>query len=161
MCVALFSSFISFREGSGDVSQPTRSHPAARSCRTRLASGFIVARDRTSPVGGLSESSSPTRHHDPLSFTDFRLHIPSVEITTFRVDPQTPAAGKSLEDLHLRRNFEVTLLAIQRGSGVVPNPGRDTTLMPGDTVILLGAPDKMCAAATLFRRGESPGCEDT
>ena len=95
---------------------------------------------------------------DPLSFADFKVHIPSVDITSLRVDEDAPAVGRSLADLRLRKHHEVTLLAIQRGRDAITNPGGDTAIQAGDVLVLLGAAEKICLAAELFRTAAPPEC---
>jgi K+/H+ antiporter YhaU regulatory subunit KhtT len=58
--------------------------------------------------------------------------------------------GRSLAAVALRRKHGVTLLAIRKDGEVIPNPGGDAALRAGDMLVLLGEPDDLAEAASLF-----------
>lgn len=80
-----------------------------------------------------------------------RPTLSNIEISTLRVGDQSPAAGKSLGQIELRKKWGVTVLAIRRAAQLLSNPDGETPLLANDEVIVLGPPDKVVAAAGLFR----------
>ncbi len=84
------------------------------------------------------------------TLADLTIDIPDIEISTFRVVPGSPVCGKSLGEMALRKQHGVTVVAIERGGQILPNPGADTTLEAQDRAIVLGTPEKIAAATSLF-----------
>jgi CPA2 family monovalent cation:H+ antiporter-2 len=87
---------------------------------------------------------------DSLSLSDLNLHLSDIEISTLRVDEESPVHGRSLAELELRKEHGVSILAIRRGEKVLSNPDADAQLLGHDVVVVLGAPDKIAAAMALF-----------
>lgn len=57
----------------------------------------------------------------------------------FRLDAGSPAAGKSLLEIDLRRETGVSLLAVARNGVSYPNPKADFRLEAGDDLVLMGS----------------------
>lgn len=55
------------------------------------------------------------------------------------VDDDSPLAGKTLAESDVRDRAGVSIIAVQRGDETIANPGGDTRIEAGDTVIVLGA----------------------
>ncbi len=89
----------------------------------------------------------------PAGFLRQELH--EVQITTFRLTQQAPAAGRSLAQLQLRQRYGVTVLAIRRDGQVLPNPDPHLELQAGDLLITMGTPEVLAKAAGLFT-GQEP-----
>jgi trk system potassium uptake protein TrkA len=51
--------------------------------------------------------------------------------------------GKSLLELNIRKNYNVSIIAIKRGDDFNVNPSADDTLKGGDVVIVIGSEDNM------------------
>jgi CPA2 family monovalent cation:H+ antiporter-2 len=78
------------------------------------------------------------------------------------VRPDAPVAGKTLEELRLRRDYGLSVLAVRRGTHTRANPAGDFTLEAGDRLVMIGESDKFAAAAHLFRAsGESGESEES
>jgi len=58
---------------------------------------------------------------------------------TFLLTENSPAIGKSLEEIELRSRTGVTVIAIVRGGESIYNPGPDFLLGSGDILVLLGS----------------------
>ncbi len=86
----------------------------------------------------------------PMSVSEVKLHLPDVEISTFRVDEKSAVVGKSLARIDLRKKYGVTLLALRRDSQVVSNPGGAIKLGADDILFVLGAPDRIAQVTNLF-----------
>jgi len=87
---------------------------------------------------------------ESISFSDLKLHLPEVEISTFRVGKDSPLAGKTLAQIDLRRRYGITLLVIHRNSQIISTPGGDVKLYEGDILIVIGSPEKIADVVDLF-----------
>lgn len=67
------------------------------------------------------------------------------------VRPGAPAAGKTLQDLALRRTHELTVIAVRRGTRTIASPAGDFVVEPNDRLIMIGSAEKFAACADLFR----------
>lgn len=85
------------------------------------------------------------------SLEDLELHLPDIEINTLRIAETSPAAGKTLAELELRKKYGVTLLAIRRDSQTLTNPGANASIFPGDVLIFLGSLEDMKQAEEFLR----------
>jgi CPA2 family monovalent cation:H+ antiporter-2 len=87
----------------------------------------------------------------PIFFPEIQQHLADLEVETFRVAAEAPAAGRTLAELHLREQVGITVLAIQRDGETLTNPSGGTSIQAGDLVITLGKPTQFAEAAPLFR----------
>ena len=62
-----------------------------------------------------------------------------------------PVAGKTLEELALRRLHNLTVLAVRRDGRTVGNPAGDFRVATGDRLVLVGPATQFAACADLFR----------
>ncbi len=88
-----------------------------------------------------AEMSSPT-------FNELRHHVRLAEL---EIAPGAPAAGKTLRELDLRRATGATVLAIRRGPEVQSNPSAETTLAPGDRLVVMADGECEARARELLR----------
>ncbi|ROQ92073.1 cation:proton antiporter [Desulfosoma caldarium] len=79
----------------------------------------------------------------PLSWCDIAAALPGVEIRAFRVSPESSVAGKTIGALGLRKNMGVTVLALGRHGVLVPNPGPEEVMKPGDQAVLMGTSEQL------------------
>lgn len=61
------------------------------------------------------------------------------------------AAHKTLRELHLRKEHNLTVLAVRRGQETVGNPSGDFQLEPGDRLVMVGDADQFVKCAYIFR----------
>jgi K+/H+ antiporter YhaU regulatory subunit KhtT len=73
-------------------------------------------------------------------------------VDNIQVQPEDPAAGKTLRELDIRKNTGATVIAIARNGEAITNPGPDFTLQPDDIVVLLGAHRNLDEAVGLLTR---------
>jgi len=67
------------------------------------------------------------------------------------------AEGKSLEELELRKQFGITVLAVRRDGKTIANPAGSFSVKAGDRLVLMGTADHFAESADLFRPSqESP-----
>jgi TrkA domain protein len=64
------------------------------------------------------------------------------------VDGDSAVAGRTLAEANVRQETGVSVIAIQRGEETIANPGAETTIRAGDTLVALG-PREGCRS---FRR---------
>lgn len=67
----------------------------------------------------------------------------------------SPVVAKTLGDLNLRGESGATVIAVVRDGQTKISPGANYSLAEGDTVILLGTPQKLERAMAIFRPGEA------
>ena len=62
-----------------------------------------------------------------------------------------PVAGKTLEELALRRKYGLTALAVRRDGKTMGSPAGDFRVQPGDRLVLVGTAERFASCAGLFR----------
>lgn len=67
------------------------------------------------------------------------------------------AAGKSLAELELRRQFGCSVAGVDRHGFAIPNPQPDLVLYPGDKLLVLATPAQAEAARRFITRARPPG----
>ena len=67
----------------------------------------------------------------------------------------SPANGKTLRELDLRKNSGATVIAIARDGEAVANPGPDFTLQPEDIIVLLGGHADLDRAIALLTKKQA------
>lgn len=85
------------------------------------------------------------------SFSDFKLHLPNLQIRTMRVAPKSDICCKTLGQLELRKKFGVSVLAIRRNGEMISSPHGETEVREGDLVVMVGTPEKMASVASMFQ----------
>jgi CPA2 family monovalent cation:H+ antiporter-2 len=68
----------------------------------------------------------------------------------FRLEAESPAIGRSLRDLDLRRHSGASVIAVVRGESSIPNPAPELQLEHGDTLVLVGSHEEVDRAMTLL-----------
>ena len=122
----------------------------------RILMKYLLPRDQIETL--LSEARSDGYgmfrglQPDPLSFSNLKAPLPEIEISTYKVQDKAEIIGKSIGEIDLRARYGVTLLAIKRDVQTLANPGKDTLIMAGDMLFILGAPVDMSSIGTLFQR---------
>ena len=68
----------------------------------------------------------------------------------FRVEPASAAAGRTLKNLHLRRETGASVIAVVRGDTTHSNPSAELVLEPGDDLVLVGSHEQVDKAFMLL-----------
>jgi CPA2 family monovalent cation:H+ antiporter-2 len=76
------------------------------------------------------------------------------ELETMEVPPGSAMIGRTLREIPLRRQTGASIVAIERASQRLINPGPDEVLRAGDRVLLLGQTDQLPAACELLAAAE-------
>jgi CPA2 family monovalent cation:H+ antiporter-2 len=79
------------------------------------------------------------------------VQIPDSEVATVRVGQESFLVGRTLQEVGLRAEYGVTLLAVQRRGDTVPNPGAGFSFKPGDILIIFGSQSALADAGALAR----------
>jgi CPA2 family monovalent cation:H+ antiporter-2 len=92
----------------------------------------------------------------PGSLDEMTAFVPDkslagLHVTVFTVDTASPLAGRSLMDVHLRREHDLTVAAARRGDEFVPNPDGPFVLAAGDRLYVMGTAEALKKGAGLFR----------
>lgn len=66
------------------------------------------------------------------------------------------AAGKTLAELKLRNEYEITVLTVQRGDKNTGNPDGAFQLKAGDRLVMVGLASRFANAAVIFREEQPP-----
>ena len=88
---------------------------------------------------------------EAASFSDLKLQLPDVEISSLRIGLRSSIAGKSLSQIELRKRYGITVLAISRDSKILSNPDGDAKLFANDTLFVLDPPEKIAVVTGLCR----------
>jgi CPA2 family monovalent cation:H+ antiporter-2 len=88
------------------------------------------------------------------SICELSLDFSDVEIKSIRVEKQSEAAGKTLGDLNLRKNYGVNILAISRNHRLMYELGAETELSPDDILLLISPPEQLEEIREFFENGE-------
>ncbi len=76
--------------------------------------------------------------------------LADVEVDTCRIDPDSPAAGKTLTQIAIRPRTGASVIALTRNGTTESNPSQKATLEAGDIVVLLGTRDQIRRAISLL-----------
>ncbi|MEE8403431.1 MAG: cation:proton antiporter [Candidatus Hydrothermarchaeaceae archaeon] len=121
----------------------------------RVLSKYLIPRDAIEKLVGEVRSDGyemfRSLSKEPVSFSDLRLRIPDVEISTLRIDEKSPLVGTSLGQTELRKKYGVTVLAVRRNSQTFPNPDIGMQFYAGDVLFVLGSPEKIAGVTGLFQ----------
>lgn len=114
---------------------------------TRVLRKYLVPREeieqftREIRSGGYEMLRSPNLPSSSLQ--DLKSSLPGMDISAFKVLSQSPIVGNTLAELDLRQKYKITLLAIQKGDQLLPNPDSNIRFEAGDVIIILGSPDNI------------------
>ena len=125
---------------------------------TRVLGKYLIPRDEiekfTAEVRADGYEMLRSLSKEPASFSDLKINLPDVEISTFRVSPESPLVGRSLSQVELRKRYGVTLLAIRRNSQTLSDIGGETTFCANDILVVLGSPNRIAAITGIFHDSE-------
>jgi CPA2 family monovalent cation:H+ antiporter-2 len=84
------------------------------------------------------------------SVADLDVILSGMEVRCIRVGNGSSAVGRSLSQINLRKDYGITILAIRRGGETIVLPDGDDCFQAGDDVVLLGLPELLVFADTIF-----------
>jgi len=83
----------------------------------------------------------PPSVHGVLS--EIALRLPGVEVQTFEVVVGSPVTGKNLRELEVRTRYGVSIIAVERGDDIIPNPDGAFRIGSGDHLVVIGKPGQL------------------
>lgn len=92
--------------------------------------------------------AAPIAKLDPARIADY---LPGLGVAMHRVAAGSPAAGRSVGQLMLRKSTGCTLIAVRRGPSNLPAVELDSVLLADDVVVVLGPEHRLADAAAAFR----------
>ncbi|MDY7031413.1 MAG: cation:proton antiporter [Thermodesulfobacteriota bacterium] len=94
------------------------------------------------------------------SFSDLKQYMHDVDISTIRISEESQLIGKTLAQTELRSRCGVSVVAIQRDSQILSNPGADVIIRLGDVLFVLGSfeniSEAFCMLSHPSERSEGP-----
>ncbi|MGI9077164.1 MAG: cation:proton antiporter [Gemmatimonadaceae bacterium] len=79
-------------------------------------------------------------------------YVSGLAVEVYRAERGSELEGKTLGESGIRERGGATVVAIQREDGdVIANPSVSDAIRPGDSVVLLGRPEQLAAASSLFK----------
>lgn len=85
-----------------------------------------------------------------VQVSELNSALDTASTDTIRLDPGSPAIGKTLGELDLRGETGATVIAVVRDGTSKVSPGANYALAEGDTVVLVGTPKKLRRALDLI-----------
>lgn len=101
--------------------------------------------DEARQIGAIISGS----YYKPKILEDLEVSLQGIAIEWFRIGPAAPARGKSIGDLQIRKRTGVSVIDIIRGGQSLPNPGPETLLEEGDTLVVAAKHGQLAAFKTL------------
>ncbi|MCH0565776.1 MULTISPECIES: cation:proton antiporter regulatory subunit [unclassified Streptomyces] len=84
-------------------------------------------------------------------FADLTKEVPGLSAGQIEVRADTPFAGRPLGDTRARTRTGASIVAVVRGEEVIPSPGPDRVLLPGDVLVVIGTHDGIAAVEQIVR----------
>ena len=109
----------------------------------------MVARIRADGYDMLRSPSTLT-----TTLQDLSAVLSDMEVRVIRVQKGSNAIGRSLAELNLRKDYGITVLAVNRAGGRRTLPDGDERFQEEDAVVLLGLPELLVFADTIFKPPE-------
>ena len=103
---------------------------------------FEFSDDLARTIGSIIEGA----HFQPIEPDTQETTLPGgILLEWYELPPGSPLVGETLESADIGNRTGISIVAIQRGEGVVDSPEADTVLQESDTVIAVGTRED-CAA---------------
>ena len=77
--------------------------------------------------------------------------VPGLALDWLEIERRSPAEGRTIGQLEVRKTTGVTILTVLRGNEAVPTPGPDFVLEAGDTAVVVGPTDAIRRVRDLLR----------
>lgn len=129
---------------------------------SRVMRKYLAPRMAIDRVNSLIREDMYKIFRQPLSvggiLSEIAIRIPQVEVETLQVAPDSLVKGKNLRELEVRTRYGVSVIAIDRGEEVIPNPAGEFILEPGDRLVVIGRSDQLAGFAAVV---EGPRKKDS
>jgi TrkA domain protein len=91
--------------------------------------------------------------HLAMQLTEAHREVPGITTRQFSIAPDSPFQNQPMGKACIRTRCGVSIVAIMREGEVVPSPGPDVVLHPGDLLVAVGTQEGLDAAADILRNG--------
>lgn len=91
-------------------------------------------------------------YKEPVTLKDLQMILSNVLIETFQTHKGAPITNKTLGEINLRKNFDVTAMLIKRGAEIITSLNAETRFFDDDIVVLVGSHENLTKANSLFKR---------
>lgn len=88
--------------------------------------------------------------YEPTPLQQAELALRGLVIEWLTVPPQSPLADRTIAELQIRKRTGVSIIAIQRGDRIIPNPEPSERLQVGDLLLLVGTGEQMHCFQSTF-----------
>jgi TrkA domain protein len=88
-------------------------------------------------------------YFQPVETDEVEVPLGEAIIEWLDVEAASPLAGQTLAETDLRQRTGASVIAIQRDSETIPNPGPDERIEDGDILVLLGTREEQSAVEAL------------
>jgi TrkA domain protein len=116
------------REGGAEIAVYDRRDP------DRARGVFRLTREEADAVAEVLGASRLTQR-----FADLSREVPGLQSARFPIGPGSPFDGRTLGDTRARTLTGCSVVAIVRGSDVVPSPAPGDRLQAGDVLVAIGS----------------------
>jgi monovalent cation:H+ antiporter-2, CPA2 family len=124
---------------------------------SRVLSRYMVPRNEIETMGQELRADHYRMLRSPelrrISICELALDFSDVEIRSIRVEKYSEAAGKTLENLNLRKKYGVSVLAISRDHRLMYDLRAETELNPDDIILVISLPQQLEEIRSLFEPG--------
>jgi len=121
---------------------------------SRVLSRYMVPRNEIETMGQELRADHYRMLRSPelrrISICELALDFSDVEIRSIRVEKYSEAAGKTLENLNLRKKYGVSVLAISRNHRLMYDLRAETELNPDDIILVISPPQQLEEIRSLF-----------
>jgi CPA2 family monovalent cation:H+ antiporter-2 len=73
-----------------------------------------------------------------------------IDTETYLINDRSSASGRSIKELRIRTKTGATVIAVKRGSEIIPSPELEFVFTPGDIVYLIGSKENLLKAFALL-----------
>ena len=94
-------------------------------------------------------------YFQPVETDEVEVPLGEAIIEWLDVGTDGELAGETLGEANLRQRTGVSVIAIQRGSDTVPNPGPQETITAGDILVTLGTREELAEFEALVESDDS------
>lgn len=94
-------------------------------------------------------------YFQPVETDEVEVPLGEAIIEWLDVDGDGELIGQTLGDANLRQRTGASVIAIQRGSDTVPNPGPEETITDGDILVTLGTREELAELESLVEPDDS------
>jgi len=140
------------REAGADLVVPEELETPLRLFSHVLDAYGLSAEEVAAEIQALrAENYQAFRHPEQVKHVLSALTQDQLHTREVTVHASAPAVGRTLSELALRPRYGITVLAAYRDGRLIPSPGGDFRVRPGDRLVLVGPAQAFVACSLLFR----------